>query len=119
LTQHLQIVDLDSILFVMRQPSWKSNNGDSRFWNARGAVQSLLSRLFDQSLAPIRMKQRVSIGFRQSKTLEHLYLFLKSKDDLGRMADHYPSQQSFFKALESTYISELISEVRIRVKVRH
>lgn len=34
------------------------------------------------------------------------------------MSSHYATQQDFFKALESTYISEILSEVRIRVRVR-
>jgi hypothetical protein len=35
------------------------------------------------------------------------------------LASDFSSPQEFFKALESTYISKLISEVRIRVKVRN
>jgi ABC-type multidrug transport system ATPase subunit len=51
--------------------------------------------------------------------LEHLYLYLKDQDDLKALSDIYATQQEFFKALESTYISEILSEVRIRVKVRN
>ncbi len=45
-------------------------------------------------------------------------LFLPDLDHVRRLAGHYGSQQDFFKALESTYSSKLISEVRISVRAR-
>ncbi len=119
LRRHLRIEGLDSVLFVLREPPWKSSRGDPRFWNARGFVQKFLSHLYDASLAPIRLKFMVQIGFRKRQTLEHLYLYLPDLKHLQRVANQYPSQPEFFKALESTYISELLREVRIRVKVRN
>ena len=119
LKENLWIEGLDSVLFVMKQPSWPSNQGDPRFWNARGTAAEFLSELYDRSLAPLRFDQRVKVDFRRSTTLEHLYLYLKDSKTLRSLAGVYPSQQEFFKALESTYISELISEVRIKVKVRN
>ena len=46
---------IESILFVLRQPPWKSNasDGDPRFWNARGVVRHFLDRLYDIALAPV------------------------------------------------------------------
>lgn len=119
LNEYLWIESLDSVLFVMRQPPWKSKEGDPRFWYARGTVQDFLDRLYTYALAPLRLKQRVSLDFRQNTTLEHLYLYLKDSEALQILSNGYPSQQDFFKALESTYISKLISEVRIKVKIRN
>ena len=118
LNDHLGIVGLDSVLFVMKQPPWSSREGDERFWLARGAVASLLDRLYRQSLAPMRHKWRVPLGFRKNTELEHLYLYLPSAKALQSLKSEYATQQDFFKALESTYISDLIREVRTRVKVR-
>ncbi len=118
LRQNLRIMGMDSVLFVMREPSWNSKDGDPRFWNARGMVQKFLDRLYALSLVPLILKFRVSVGFRNTKTLEHLYLYLKDDQALKDLVGHYASQQEFFKALESTYISELLSEVRIKVEVR-
>ena len=95
----------------MKKPPWKSTEGDSRFWNARGVVQQFLSKLYSVALAPLRLSQRAN--------LEHLYLYIANPTDLRELADVYRGQQEFFEALESTYISELIQEVRIRVKVRN
>jgi ABC-type transport system involved in cytochrome c biogenesis ATPase subunit len=78
-------------------------------------------------MAPLRRTFKIPIGFRKTTRAEHLYLFLKNLEQVRSLASHYradPStgtsidQQEFFKALESTYISELISEVRITVKTR-
>ena len=119
LRDYLGIESLESVLFVMKQPPWKSKEGDSRFWNARGVVQQFLDKLYSIALAPIRLPQRVNLGLRKSTTLEHLYLYIANSTDLGKLAAIYHGQQEFFKTLESTYISELIQEVRIRVKVRN
>ncbi len=39
---------IDSVLFVLREPPWKStaDDGDPRFWNARGVVKNFLVRLY-------------------------------------------------------------------------
>jgi len=119
LREHLRIEDFDSVLFILNEPPWKSKEGDSRFWRSRGAVQRFLSKLYELSLAPLRMDQDVTLEFRKRARLEHLYLYLKDIDALRSLASDFSSPQEFFKALESTYISKLISEVRIRVKVRN
>ena len=118
LNEQLGITGLDSVLFVMKQPPWTSREGDERFWRARGVVATLLDRLYEYSLAPMRHKWRVPMGFRKTTELEHLYLYLPNAEALNRLKSGYATQQHFFKALESTYISELMREVRTRVKAR-
>lgn len=108
---------IDSILFVMRQPPWKSNEGDPRFWNARGVVSNFLARLYNVSFAPIRITRRVPMSLWSDKSLEFLYLYLKDLDALQRLIGKQTPKE-FFRDLESTYVSELIEEVRIRVKLR-
>jgi predicted ATPase len=119
LRNYLKIEDFDSVLFILKEPPWKSKDGDSRFWYSRGVVQRFLSKLYELSLSPLRMDQDVTLEFRKRTKLEHLYLYLKDIDALRKLAGDFSSPQEFFKVLESTYISKLISEVRIRVKVRN
>lgn len=119
LREHLGIEGMISALFVMRQPPWNSKSGDARFWNARGVVSNFLDRLYQLAFMPIRMKQRISLDFRSLSELEHLYLYLPDEETLRALADFYKHPQDFFKALESTYISKILSEVRIRLKVRN
>ncbi|MCB8788927.1 AAA family ATPase [Planktothrix agardhii] len=108
---------IDSVLFVLRQPPWNSKVGDPRFWNARGVVSDFLARLYDVSLAPIRIKRRVDASLWNKKTTEFLYLYVKDMEALRELVgEKHPRE--FFRDIESTYVSELIEEVRIRVKLR-
>ena len=119
LRENLFIEDLDAILFVMRQPPWKSDTGDARFWGAAGTVEPLLAGLYEHALAPMRFPQRVSLAFRKFTTRGHLYLYLGKIDAIRKLRGTYRNQQELFKALESTYISDLLGEVRIRVRARN
>ena len=119
LENELGILGLESVLFVMREPPWDSKEGDPRFWYARGVASEFLDNLYSTALVPMRIKQRVHIGFRKTSTLEHLYLYIKDLEALTELAEEYANQREFFKTLESTYISKLIAEVRIRVKIRN
>lgn len=111
---------IESVLFVLKQPYWyskKASGGDHRFWNSKGIVRDFLAKLFDISLAPIRIKRRKIYDVRRSRTLEFLYLFAKDIDALQELAKGKTSAE-FFRDLESTHVSDLIDEVRIRVKLR-
>ncbi|KFX02026.1 AAA family ATPase [Pectobacterium carotovorum] len=110
---------IESVLFVLRQPPWKSKapDGDSRFWNARGVVRDFLSRLYDIALAPIEVSRRVSTSIWNKETLQFKYLYIKDIDALRRLVGSQAPAE-FFRDLESTYVSELIEEVRIRVRLK-
>jgi predicted ATPase len=118
LKEYLRIQELESVLFVLRQPPWSSQQGDRRFWFAKGAVQGFLDKLFRYALAPLRLKVRIDVDLSKTKSQEHLYLFLKDREALQRLRVDYRTPGDFFKALESTYLSKLLAEVRIRVQVR-
>lgn len=110
---------IESVLFVLRQPPWKSKaaDGDPRFWNARGVVRDFLSRLYDIALAPIEVSRRVSTSIWNKETLQFKYLYVKDIAALRRLVGNQAPAQ-FFRDLESTYVSELIDEVRIRVRLK-
>lgn len=110
---------IESVLFVLRQPPWKSKapDGDPRFWNARGVVRDFLDRLLDIALAPIEVKRRVSTSIWNKQELGFKYLFVKDIQALRELVGNQPPA-SFFRDLESTYVSELIDEVRIKVRLK-
>lgn len=116
LLEKLGIEKLVSVYFILHEPSWTSKDGDARFWNARGVLGDFLAYLYDASLAPRRRKERVVSELGSSRSLEHLHCYLKDEQALKKLFAHYGNQQAFFKALESTYISRVLSEVRIRLK---
>lgn len=113
-------IGIDSVLFVLNQPPWKSKakDGDPRFWNSRGVVKNFLNRLYDVSLAPIRIKRRTQTSVWNTTTLEYLYLYVKDLDALKQLVGS-TTPREFFRDIESTYVSELIDEVRIRVKLKN
>lgn len=115
---------IESVLFVLKQPGWSKRRGkrsidpqaDTRFWGAKGVVQAFLNNLYEVSLAPIRVKRKVQTSFWNEETSEFLYLYLKDLRALQEVVGE-KSPLEFFRDLESTYVSELIDEVRIRVRL--
>ena len=110
---------VESILFVLREPPWNSKEGDPRFWNSRGLVQRFLDRLMKVSLAPISIKRKLpkSIWNKNSSDHEYKYLYIKDVESLKVLVGEQPANE-FFRDLESTYVSEMIEEVRIRVRLK-
>lgn len=116
---------IESVLFVLKQPGWSKRRGnkkadvagDERFWGAKGVVQTFLDRLQGISLAPIKVKRDKQITLWNKETTEFQYLYIKDIDALRHLVgEQQPAQ--FFRDLESTYVSELIEEVRIRVRLK-
>jgi len=123
LQTRLGIEALDSILFVMKTPYWAKNKkalareSDRRFWGAKGTVNDFLSLVYAKAIAPHRVRRRIEIGLGIRKTVEFLYLFVPDLLSFRQLAEGL-SASTLFKMLESTYISDVIQEVRIRVKIR-
>lgn len=110
---------IESVLFVLRQPPWKSKSPDSdpRFWNARGVVSDFLHRLYDIALAPLDISRRIPVSLWNTQTLQFKYLYVKDVQALRRLVGTQ-SPAKFFRDLESTYVSQLIDEVRIRIQLK-
>ncbi|MBT3039307.1 MAG: AAA family ATPase [Candidatus Thiodiazotropha sp. (ex Ctena orbiculata)] len=119
LKEKLFIHDLESVLFVLNKPDWGPDkvNGDERVWGASGAVKPFLDRLYSSSLAPMKRKIKVPHPMkRNADNVEALFLFLKDIEALREVGENLEAKD-FFKLLESIHFSNLIHEVRIRVKV--
>lgn len=118
LSNYLGIEDLESILFVLKDPQWKGED-DPRFWGATGLVKDFLDKVWNYSTAPIFQVERDRVNFRKSSDVERLYLYISDKSKLKEIAKFYRTNTDFFKALESTYISNLIERIQVRVKKRN
>lgn len=126
LLNDLKIVELDSALFVLKQPHRLRQNldekdileGDNRFWYARGnAVNEFLDKLWQLAVAPIDHTVNKLIDFRgRTEKQELLYLFLPSKEKLRELGNLVGDASYFFRHAEAAYIDDLIEEVRINVK---
>ena len=119
LEDYLDIIGLESILFVIKKPNWNRNNKVLDFWGAKGVVREFLEDLYDAAMAPISTTETVRKDFRKSQKEEHLFLYISNQEKLEKIAKKYGNNAEFFKRLESTYISDLILEVRVKVKKRH
>ena len=120
LREQLGIEGLDSVHFVLRRPSWtKSSKRNELFWGAGGVVREFLERVFPHTLAPIKITRNEDVSLTGTNIKnEFFHLFLPDLSALQRVAGSL-SPDKFFKMLESTLLSEIISEVRVRVKVRN
>ncbi len=117
LKDFLGIVGLESVLFVLKKPVWaKSKTEALDFWQAKGVVREFLDELFEASMAPIVHEETVREDFRRNHKQEQLYLYISNQEKLEKIAKKYITNTEFFKSLESTYISDLIEEVQVKVK---
>jgi predicted ATPase len=117
LKEYFNIIGLESVLFVLKEPHWKSLEGDPRFWNARWVVARFLDKLFTASLAPLRLDGRIPLNWEKSQKNELLYMFLPDEEALRDLRALAERDADFFKELESTFMSDLIHETRIRVRM--
>ncbi|EMH7335237.1 MULTISPECIES: AAA family ATPase [Serratia] len=131
--KNLHIESLESALFVLKEPhrlrekrrsgkfdEQELNEGDPRFWYARGNVVSeFLDKLWQVAWAPIEQEATKQIDFRgRTEKQKQLYLFVPSQEKLTLLGALVGSTDSFFRYAEGAYISDLIEEVRITVKKR-
>jgi predicted ATPase len=115
LRSELGIEELDSVHFVLRRPSWARDKAEL-FWGARGVVRQFLELLFPHVLAPLKVTRAEDLSLTGTDVKnEFFHLFLPSVGALRKFAEGL-SPSVFFKMLESTVLSQIISEVRVRVK---
>lgn len=131
--KNLHIESLESALFVLKEPhrlrekrrsgkfdEQELNEGDPRFWYARGNVVSeFLDKLWQVAWAPIEQEATKQIDFRgRSEKQKQLYLFVPNQNKLKQLGELVGGTDSFFRYAEGAYIGDLIDEVRITVKKR-
>jgi predicted ATPase len=131
--KNLHIEALESALFVLKEPhrlrekrrggrfdETELNEGDPRFWYARGNVVSeFLDKLWQVAWAPIEQEATQQIDFRgRTEKQKQLYLYVPSHAKLRQLGELVGGTDSFFRYAEGAYIGDLIEEVRITVKKR-
>jgi predicted ATPase len=131
--KNLHIESLESALFVLKEPyrlrekrrngkfdAVELNEGDQRFWFARGSVVSeFLNSLWQVAWAPIEQEVTQQIDFRgRTEKQRQLYLYVPNQAKLQELGRLVGGTDSFFRYAEGAYIGDLIEEVRITVKKR-
>ncbi|TCL06989.1 AAA family ATPase [Sodalis ligni] len=131
--KNLNIESLESALFVLKEPHRlrtkrreskfeenELNEGDPRFWYARGNVVSeFLDKLWQVAWVPIAQEVDKQIDFRgRTERQRQIYLYVPSHEKLKLLGELVGGTDSFFRYAEGAYIGDLIDEVRITVKKR-
>lgn len=131
--KNLHIESLESALFVLKEPyrlrekrrngkfdEVELNEGDPRFWYARGSVVSeFLDSLWQVAWAPIEQEVTQQIDFRgRTEKQRQRYLYVPNQAKLQELGRLVGGTDSFFRYAEGAYIGDLIEEVRITVKKR-
>jgi predicted ATPase len=123
----LNIEELDSALFVLKQPyRLRQPNekdileGDKRFWYAHGTeVSEFLDKLWQLAIAPIEDTVSKQIDFRgRTEKQQQLYLFLPNKEKLQQLGELVGEADRFFRYAEASYLRDLIEEVRVNFKLK-
>lgn len=125
----LKIVDVDSALFVLKQPYRLTGEsltpedirqGNVRFWYDRTRfTDELLDKLWELAVAPIDHIEEKVIDFRgRVEEQALLYLFVDSREKLEALKQHVGDSYRFFRFLEGAYVADLLDDLKIFVSHR-
>lgn len=117
LRDYFEIEAIESILFVLHEPTWSKGKfkEKSSFWGADGIVSDFLKTLYSYASAPLKENVSFTEGFKKVNK-EIIYLYVKDQETMQKLASAYESDVNFFKYLESMYLSDLLEEVRIKIR---
>lgn len=121
LTDDLGIEGIDSALFVLREPDKELNeqmDSEEILWNAVGSYTGILKLLYVNALAPLKISHPARVNGINKRSVEHQYFFISDQEKLQYLVSQYGSERAFFKAIETAFMSGLLVDIRIKVKVR-
>jgi len=121
LAEDLGVLGIDSALFVLRAPEKELKeqmDSDDQLWNASGSYAGILKLLYMNSLAPLRISHPAQVNGRNKRSVEHQYFYISEQKVLESLVQEYGSERAFFKAIETAYMSGLLVDIRIKVKVK-
>lgn len=119
LKDELKILDFGSALFMLKEPEWAKSRKDKNavLWGAKGLVRKFLDDVLRFSFAPIQHKARLDVSYKKAETQDRLYLYLRDKQTFSDLIEFkYKNKIALFNALESIHISDMLHDVKIKVK---
>jgi predicted ATPase len=118
LRKYLGITKFENAELILKEPEWfnKQKNKDDYFWGARGLVRKFLDELRASVNGPLKIQEKMILPSGESKSECHIYLRIDDLAQLRSFASKYGSYVDFFKTLETTYLSKLILELKIRFR---
>ena len=115
---------IDSAFFAVKEPGWRRakptqrqlEEGDERFWYARGLAQEFLDQLAKVSLAPIFTEDEAPKDFPwESGDEERWYFYVPNENQLKDLGLPYYDAAEFFSRFDIALMSDLIREVHVNV----
>lgn len=114
LEAQLGIKQFHSAHFVFRKPSWERSKTDA-LWGAFGVVREFLNRLLPHTFGVVRATREETTSLTgKGKNNDFVHVYLPDLTALNATAKGL-GPKNFFKMLESTLLSELISSVHVKV----
>ena len=115
-----RIEGFDSATIVLKKPDWAKKGASSLdFWGAKGPVGDLINSIRKHSMAPFTRQVFVNTDFRKREKREVMYLHLPDLESLQNLASEYGKDpKTFFQALDTLRLSDLVEDFRVRVKVK-
>jgi len=119
LKENLKIENLETILFVLKQPYWKGakKDGDPKFWGSTGVVSNFLNDLYKIATAPLREYRPHRIDIWREQKEERLFLYISDIQKIKKLVlDRKWDNIQFFNVLESINASDLHRDIRLRIR---
>lgn len=118
LKENLKIENLETILFILKQPFWKTTrDGDQKFWGSKGVVDSFLNDLYKIATAPMREQRPHRIDIWRESKEERLLLYISSIEKIKNLVKEKGWDNiQFFNVLESINASDLHRDIRLRIR---
>lgn len=114
LESQLGIKQFHSAHFVFRKPSWDRDKTDI-FWGAEGGVREFLKRMLPNTFGVVSANRKETTSLTGTGVdNDFVHLYLPDLTSLNTTAKGL-GPKNFFKMLESTLLSELISSVNVKV----
>jgi predicted ATPase len=121
LNETLNIDALIKVDFFIKEPYWyKTQKREGRYWGAKGKVRDFLDDLHNWA-GDSKRKEKIThhYNFRNETKINCDVLSFNKEEWLISFADDVRNRgNDFFKMLESTYMSDILYQVRITVRLK-
>ncbi len=122
LEKYLDFSEFVDFTITLKSPSWNRGvslkDGIDKFWGAKGTPLRLCNYLYTESRAEPVIEFNAPIDTK-NKIRERISFYVKGQEFLSNSVEYFKSGIDLFRHLESTYISQMIESIKIRIKKKN
>jgi ABC-type cobalamin/Fe3+-siderophores transport system ATPase subunit len=119
LAEYLDYKEFVDFTITLKSPDWNKgvslNDGIDKFWGAKGSPFRFCNYLLAESKEQPIVNLNASLDI-DNKIRESISFYLKGGDFVKNAPEYFDSGLNLFRHLESTYISNLIDRIVIRIR---